>query len=99
LDRCQSLDDEVEKDYCIENVLRYREETVQKYCYPDKTCDEKAQDHLVEALDGCYQNTDPNEIEICVADVKDRVAKRLEECECKEEVYAELKPKFEDCEN
>jgi hypothetical protein len=69
-------------------------------CIPEQTCDEKAQDHLVEALEACYQNTDPVEIEICVADVKERVAKILEKCElaeCKEGVYADAEPRFEEC--
>ena len=95
---CNTIDDPEEKAKCIAKVEQWIEEMLQE-CVPEQTCDEKAQDHLVEALDGCYQNTDPNEIEICVANVKEIVAKRLEECECREEVYAELKPKFENCEN
>jgi hypothetical protein len=95
---CNTLDDPEEKAKCMSKIYQWIADMLQE-CYPEQTCDEKAQDHLVEALDACYENTDPVEIEICVADVKERVAKRLEECECSEEVYAELKPKFEDCEN
>jgi hypothetical protein len=99
LDYCYSLDDEVEKAKCIEKVEQWIADMLQE-CYPEQTCDEKAQDHLVEALEGCYRNTDPVEIDICVANVKDHVAKRLEKCEldeCKEGVYADAEPRFDEC--